>query len=105
MLQTKIGRISLPGVLCTALLWCGIALAQEEPQARPFDHAATGFDLFGAHDFVPCQSCHIGGQFDGTPRRCESCHTPNGRFEASSRPVSHIHSSNQCDTCHSPTLW
>ncbi len=77
----------------------------ERPQPQVFDHATTGFDLHGAHAFVACQSCHIGGQFEGTPKNCVDCHQWNGRFNAQAKPVDHIQSSNQCDACHNPTLW
>lgn len=82
--------------------------ADETPRARPhkvFDHASTGFDLMGAHSFVPCQDCHIEGQFQGTPRNCVGCHQLNGRINALPKPIDHIQSSDQCEMCHNPTLW
>lgn len=81
------------------------ALAQSNDAAKVFDHATTGFDLFGAHSFVPCESCHIDGVFDGTPTQCVGCHQLNGRFNAHPKPVDHILSSDQCQHCHNPTLF
>ena len=39
-----------------------------------FDHLATGFPLDGNHYTADCESCHIGGVFEGLPKKCESCH-------------------------------
>ena len=98
-----------------ALLWLPIAAllllgataahAQSNDSDAVFDHASTGFDLFGAHSFVACESCHMDGQFKGTPSQCVACHEMNGRFNARAKPVSHITSSQQCEHCHNPTLW
>lgn len=81
----------------------GKALAQGGVIA--FDHAKTGFDLLGSHQFVACESCHISGQFEGTPRDCFGCHVSNGRFNATPKTIDHIQSTNQCDACHSATAW
>lgn len=76
-----------------------------QAQDKPFDHAETGFELTGGHNFVPCESCHVGGQFDGTPTECVACHSINGRFNATPKPVEHIFTSERCDTCHSAISW
>lgn len=93
------------GVALAALCLAALAHAQSNDTAKVFDHANTGFDLFGAHSFVPCESCHIEGVFDGTPSQCVACHQLNGRFNAHPKPVDHILSSDQCQHCHNPTLW
>lgn len=76
-----------------------------QAQDKPFDHAETGFELTGGHNFVPCESCHVGGQFAGTPTECVACHSINGRFNATPKPVEHIFTSERCDTCHSAISW
>jgi hypothetical protein len=88
------GLVALLGV------WGG-ALAQE----KVFDHFRTGFELTGGHNFVACESCHAGGQFAGTPTECVACHSVNGRTNAISKPVNHIHTSERCDSCHNTQEW
>lgn len=91
-------------VLALLLITTG-AWAQGSASGKPFDHHNTGFPLEGAHAFVPCQSCHTDGEFKGTPRDCVGCHSPNARFNATFKPVTHITSTDQCATCHRPTFW
>lgn len=38
------------------------------------DDHATAFPLVGAHTAVPCETCHAGGQFEGTTQTCAGCH-------------------------------
>jgi hypothetical protein len=76
-----------------------------QAQGKPFDHSATGFDLTGGHNFVPCESCHVGGQFAGTPKECTACHSINGLINATPKPVEHIFTSERCDACHSTVAW
>ena len=49
-------------------------------QSPDYDHFLTGFPLDGLHRQVDCQSCHINGQFKGTPKRCESCHADQVKY-------------------------
>lgn len=86
-----LGLVVLTGYLSN------VALGQDQA----FDHAETGFELTGGHNFVPCESCHVGGQFAGTPTECVACHSINGRFNATPKPVEHIFTSERCDACHS----
>lgn len=67
-----------------------------------FDHFTTGFPLTGAHQFLDCSSCHIGGMFKGTPLECVLCHN-NSR--APGKHAEHITSSNRCDDCHTDKTW
>jgi hypothetical protein len=67
-----------------------------------FDHFATGFPLTGAHQFLDCSRCHIGGMFKGTPLECVLCHN-NSR--APGKHVQHIASGNRCDNCHTDRTW
>lgn len=74
-------------------------------QGALFDHANTGFELTGGHQFAACESCHVGGQFAGTPQTCVSCHSINGRVSATPKPIEHIYTSEQCDSCHNEAVW
>jgi hypothetical protein len=78
------------------------ASSEDEPL---FDHDQTRYPLTGAHRRVPCAICHRGGQFVGTPRRCDLCHTgTSGRAET--RPTSeHIPVYVQCQNCHMTRRW
>ncbi|MEZ5516324.1 MAG: cytochrome c3 family protein [Gammaproteobacteria bacterium] len=71
----------------------------------PFDHGNVGFELDMAHTFVPCESCHVDGQFQGTPTECALCHSVNTPVNATAKPVSHLASSDDCATCHTDTAW
>lgn len=87
------------------LLFALVAAQTSQAQGRLFDHAETGFDLVGGHSVLPCESCHVNGQFEGTPRECFSCHAINSKYNATPQPINHIRASNQCDACHQTTLW
>ncbi len=88
-------------VTCTLLLLAGNAFAEK----KIFDHSSTGFELDGAHNNSACENCHVGGQFKGTPRQCEGCHSLNGRFNATPKPIDHIPVTQQCESCHQPYAW
>jgi hypothetical protein len=70
-----------------------------------FDHIRTGFPLTGAHERVPCESCHARGIFEGTPTRCASCHGGVVSLEASGKPANHVPSSDECGDCHITATW
>ena len=70
-----------------------------------FDHDSTGFVLEGLHRDAPCESCHVGGVFKGTPHDCWTCHTSGSRFGATAKTTRHILSSNNCAECHTPFGW
>jgi hypothetical protein len=86
--------------LSTSLI--GVAAENER---IPFDHRNTGFDLTGSHNFIACESCHVGGKFKGTPTQCTLCHSLNSLVNASPKPVSHIITTDTCDNCHRDTQW
>ena len=75
------------------------------PRRDDFEHMRTGFVLTGMHERISCESCHVGGVFEGTPRSCETCHAPSGPWEASFKPNDHVPSSNACDDCHITSSW
>lgn len=39
-----------------------------------FDHSKTKYPLLGKHQDVPCQQCHAGERYKGTPMQCVQCH-------------------------------
>jgi LEA14-like dessication related protein len=70
-----------------------------------FDHnKLTKFPLTGAHVNVPCASCHINGQYAGTPMDCYSCHAKD--FKATTNP-NHVQAAfpQQCQLCHTTATW
>jgi hypothetical protein len=73
--------------------------------APVFDHDSSRFPLTGNHRRVDCENCHLGGQFVGTPRRCDICHSgTSGRAET--RPSSdHIPIRTRCNDCHTTRRW
>jgi len=93
-------------VLCLLALSSLFMLANTSTHAadnyESFDHFTTGFPLTGKHEFLDCSSCHIGGQFRGTPMECVLCHN-NSR--APGKHAEHIPSNNRCDDCHTDKSW
>ncbi len=61
----------------------------------PFDHAATGFPLTGAHRGVACRNCHDIEDFSRVSPRCSTCHQDphESRWGL------------DCERCHDPTTW
>ena len=70
-----------------------------------FDHLTTGYELLGAHLNVPCESCHVGAIFKGTPRDCASCHSQGSRITATYKGQNHVLSSARCEACHTEVAW
>lgn len=100
-------RVALEGVLALAL---GLAVAwlPSPPSAADppvFDHDRTAFPLAGAHAQTPCESCHLGGRMQGTPRTCAACHLGGGSLAKTRRPANHVPTSNDCDGCHTAFTW
>lgn len=90
-------------VVCIAgaasLLCASAVRAQFDTPNRAF-HASAAFRLDGKHQAVPCVSCHLNGQFRGTPNTCFQCHwirRKDDRFQT--------RLGTQCEACHRPTSW
>ncbi|MEI8163859.1 MAG: cytochrome c3 family protein, partial [Betaproteobacteria bacterium] len=103
-------RLLAACMLLLAGLWgaqaqTGTASPRDPRFSLRFDHVKTGFPLSGQHAQVRCESCHTGGMFKGTPRNCTACHVAGGRASASAKPVSHIPTTETCDTCHRANGW
>lgn len=75
------------------------ATADKASSATNFDHFQTGYPLLGAHQLVPCESCHVRGFFEGTPTLCVGCH--NGTIAVGKGP-NHVATTAACDSCHNP---
>ena len=85
-------------VFATGLFLVASAEAATVPNQRlAFDHLTTGFALIGRHEFVSCETCHVGGVFKGTPKQCTGCH--NGVI-ARGKSANHIPTTASCDSCH-----
>ena len=75
------------------------ASAQFDTPNRSF-HNSTAFRLDGKHQAVACESCHLNGQYKGTPSTCYDCHwirRKDDRFQTRLGA--------QCEQCHRPTSW
>jgi len=69
-----------------------------------FNHDNTLFALVGAHRTVPCEQCHLNGQFSGMQKNCIDCHRTD--FNGVKNP-NHMSASfsSDCLTCHSMNVW
>ncbi|MDD4912536.1 MAG: hypothetical protein PHP57_09600 [Sideroxydans sp.] len=76
------------------------ANAATQPTTRDFNHSTTGFALSGGHAAAPCETCHVGGIFKGTPRACDACHATGKRIVATPKSNNHIATNSACETCH-----
>lgn len=55
------------------------------------------FALTGAHETTGCESCHAGGEFEGTPKECVACHAEPEKHQAMF--------GEDCVSCHSTIAW
>lgn len=62
-----------------------------------FDHAKTDFKLHGKHKGVECRSCHPKQHYQGTPKKCHSCHERDDKHEG--------RYGSKCQDCHAETGW
>ncbi len=63
------------------LIFCAILLAtcmsqktQQWSDPLTFNHELSAFPLRGTHAKIPCESCHVAGQYRETSTRCQHCH-------------------------------
>jgi predicted CXXCH cytochrome family protein len=82
------------------LLFSLQAMAETPLKGRDFNHDATGFPLNGGHASTACESCHLNGVFQGTPKNCDECHALGKRVLATPKPATHIVTDAPCNTCH-----
>lgn len=76
------------------------AMAGTQPRGRDFNHMTTGFPLAGGHATAACTTCHVGGVFKGTPKRCNDCHGLTKRVVATPKSNNHIATDALCESCH-----
>lgn len=96
-------RVLLSSLLCVIVTTAAVtAFAQSSPS---FDHDLTRFPLTGKHENVRCESCHLDGQFAGTPTRCDSCHASAGARAETLPSVAHIPIQTGCNDCHTTRFW
>src|SRR5664279_3651969 len=102
LLNDGISRISAVMLLCALLCFAHLAQAQtaSAASAPSFDHSKTGFLLKDVHFTLKCEQCHVDGIFKNTPKFCSGCHATGTRVAATPRPINHVPTSSECDTCH-----
>ena len=73
-------------------------------QPASFNHNTTGFALTGAHITASCASCHLNGQYAGTPNECYFCHTADftGTTDPAHATAGFPH---DCALCHTTGNW
>jgi hypothetical protein len=101
--QTLSRRRYIASSLFLLLLACTLPAQTAERRGTSFDHSGTGFALRGAHAQAECQTCHLNGQFKGTPTQCAQCHVQGSRMASSFKPMNHPMTAQPCDLCHSST--
>ena len=106
-MQSRTTTLSaLLGLFIAAVSVLSVAIVSGESVAEvSFDHLTTGFRLEGAHRVADCESCHSDGVFAGTPKICTDCHAQASRIRATSKPQTHLQTSDRCDGCHRPFAW
>ncbi len=63
-----------------------------------FNHDLTEFPLLGQHAILPCEECHVEGEFKGdTSKKCISCHRKDDSHDQTL--------GTQCEKCHNPNGW
>jgi hypothetical protein len=70
----------------------------------PYDHTQTQFPLTGAHQPLPCQSCHADAVYGGKSFACVACHQSD--YDTTTTP-NHLQASysTDCTSCHDTTTW
>lgn len=94
-----------PAIRYSALLALLMCLSGGVLADQSYDHFEHGFELDGAHQYVECESCHRAGLFQGTPRECQTCHDGSGFYAKSAASISHIATTEFCDSCHISADW
>ena len=94
------GRISAILMMCVMMCCAHIANAKPVQNTQQFDHAKTGFLLKDVHNTLRCEQCHIDGIFKNTPKFCSGCHTLGTRVASKPKPINHVSTLSECDTCH-----
>lgn len=80
--------MSLCGTCHSTESWKGVS---------QFDHDLSQFPLLGMHRIVPCNSCHIGHQFNLSSSECVACHQQEDKHQGGL--------GDNCSQCHTPNAW
>ncbi|MBZ5646949.1 MAG: hypothetical protein LAN37_06965 [Acidobacteriia bacterium] len=84
---------------------CGMCHSTATWLNAKFDHTAfTGFPLTGMHATVPCQQCHVNGNYNLTSTACSSCHI-NDYNGATSPNHKVLGFPTDCSICHTTSGW
>lgn len=70
---------------------------QSWQSTRQFDHDLSEFPLIGMHRIVPCQNCHVAGQYRFADSSCHACHERDDKHQGGL--------GNDCALCHTPNSW
>jgi predicted CXXCH cytochrome family protein len=98
--------MQLKRLMWIALLIAGHVIAGHASAASDnYDHLQSGYELDGAHRTVACESCHVRGVFEGTPRECGFCHDGTGIYAESARSLTHPLTTENCEACHIVANW
>ncbi len=62
-----------------------------------FDHDLTRFPLLGMHSTMPCEECHMSGEFKHAAILCAGCHGRDDTHKGTLGP--------KCEQCHNPNAW
>jgi hypothetical protein len=98
--ESGISRITAVLIICAMLLFTHLVQAQSVASAPEFDHSKTGFILRDVHNTLKCEQCHVEGIFKNTPKVCSGCHTLGTRVASKPKPINHVPTTSECDTCH-----
>ena len=78
-----------------------LSASAAESGKTAFDHLSTGFALTGGHRDAKCESCHLNGVLEGTPKVCSTCHNRGSRFQTTQIPAQHVPTGTAgCESCH-----
>lgn len=92
--------VPAPAAAAPAAAAPAAAPSVRDTSKTPFDHSRTGFVLRDIHTTLKCEQCHIDGIFKNTPKYCSGCHAIGTRVAAKPKPINHVPTHDECDTCH-----
>lgn len=99
---THAAAILAGALLLTVLLSTG---GPAQTHSVDFDHDQTRFPLYGSHERTPCESCHVGGRFEGTPSDCSYCHDGTNKWAVTAKHSGHLPTTEDCGVCHTERSW
>lgn len=76
---------------------CAECHHEESWKKAKFDHDKADFKLLGKHVNTPCKDCHIDGDFQWTPVKCQTCHAKQDKHKR--------RFGDQCEKCHNARSW